>query len=193
MADPDDPTDDPTGDDSDTRWFRRFRFSPEQAEAVRQQIGQSCRAIDEGLGSADLLAHLLELTWALPPLERETEAVSFGRLALDLARAGGDGTTEIEALLHTATALQYAGEPAEARGLFEVGIDVAARTGETDNLHYLQHHLGRLTAEALDPVGATELFEAALRQRREIGDEGLIRSTETALAELTTWIDHRRP
>lgn len=186
-------TDPAADDDPDTRWFRRFRFSPEQAEAVRQQIGRSCRAIDEGLGPADLLAHLLELTWALPPLERETEAVSFGRLALDLARAGGDGTAEIEALLHTATALQYAGEPADARAMFEAGIDVAAQTGETGNLHYLQHHLGRLTAEALDLSGSAELFEAALRQRRELGDEGLIRSTETALAELATWIDRHRP
>lgn len=180
-------------DDSDARWFLRFRFSPEQAEAVRQQIGESCRAVDGGLGPADLLAHLLELTWALPPLGSEAEAVSFGRLAVDLARAAGDGTSEIEALLHTATALQYAGEPAEAQALFEAGIDAAARTGETGNLHYLQHHRGRLAAEALDPAGAAELFEAALRQRREIGDEGLIRSTETALAELPDWIERRRP
>ena len=34
-------------------------------------------------------------------------------------------------------------------------------------------------------------FEAALKQRRELGDEGLIRSTETAPAELTPRIDHR--
>lgn len=184
---------DPADDDPDSRWFRRFRFSAEQADAVRDQIGQSCRAIDEGLGPADLLAHLLELTWGLPPLGRETEAVSFGRLALDLARAGGDASAETEALLHTATALQYADEPAEAQALFEAGIDLATQTGERGSLHYLHHHLGRLTVEALDPAGAAEQFEAALRQRREIGDEGLIRSTETALAELTTWIDHRRP
>ncbi len=183
---------DPAEDGPDARWFRRFRFSPEQAEAVREQVGRSCRAIDEGLGPADLLARLLELTWALPPLGSEAEAVSFGRLALDLARAGGDGTSEIEALLHTATALQYAGEPAEARALFETGADLAATTGETGNLHYLQHHLGRLTAEALDPTGAAELFRSALRQRREIGDDGLIRSTEDALAELATWTERRR-
>lgn len=194
MTDPaDEPTDDPTEGNVDAGWFRRFRFSPDQAETVRQQIGLSCRAIDDGLGPADLLAHLLELTWALPPLERETEAVSFGRVALELARAGGDSSSEIEALLHTATALQYAGEPAEARALFEAGIDVAARTGETGNLHYLQHHLGRLAAEALDSAGAAELFETALAQRREIGDEALIRSTETALAELTAWIDRHQP
>ena len=178
-------------DGADARWFRRFRFSAEQAEAVRAQVAHSCRAIDEGPGATDLLAHLLELTWALTPLGREADAVSFGRLAVDLARASGDTAAEAEALLHTATALQYAGQPAEARALFGAGIDLVTRAGEPGHLHYLQHHLARLTAEALDPAGAAELFEAALRQRRELGDEALIRSTETALADLASWTERR--
>lgn len=182
---------DPT-EDADGRWFGRFRLSAEQAEAVREQVRLRCRAIDEGLGPADLLAGMLELAWALAPLEREAEAVDFGLVALDLARAAGDIEAEIEALLHTATALQYAGQPGEAQALFETGIDLALRTGRTENLHYLQHHLGRLTAEALDPDAARELFDAALRQRHEIGDAGLIRSTEAARAELATWVDRRR-
>lgn len=179
-------------DDPDSRWFRRFRFSAEQAGAVREQVERTCRAIDGGLGPTELLASLLELAWALAPLGREAEAAAFGRMAVDVARAGGDVAGEIEALLHTATALQYAGEPDGARTLFETGIDLARRTGETANLHYLQHHLGRLTAEALDQAGAGELFEAALAQRRDLDDAGLTRSTEAALADLPAWIEHRR-
>lgn len=184
-----DSTEDPDGE----RWFRRFRFTAEQAEAVREQVERTCRTIDGGPGSAELMSGLLELAWALAPLGREGEAAAFGRVALDLARATGDAEAEIEALLHTATALQYGGEPDEARALFRAGIDRAIETGRTGNLHYLQHHLGRLTAEALDPAGAGGLFEAALAQRRQIGDAGLVRSTETALAELAPWIDHHRP
>lgn len=176
-----------------TRWFRRFRFSAEQADAVREQVERTCGAIDGGLGSAELVAGLLELAWALAPLGREAEAAAFGRMAVDLARARGDAASEIEALLHTATALQYAGEPDEAKALFEAGIELTHRTGQTGNLHYLQHHLGRLTAESLDPAGAAELFEAALRQRREIGDAGLIGSSEAALAELAGWVEDHRP
>lgn len=178
--------------DPDDRWFRRFRFSAEQAEAVREQVERTCRAIDAGLGPNELLAALLELAWALAPLGREAEAAAFGRMAVDVARSRADVGAEIEALLHTATAVQYAGEPDEARTLFETGIDLAHRTGETANLHYLQHHLGRLAAEALDPVGAAELFGAALAQRRDLDDAGLIRSTEAALADLPAWIEHRR-
>ncbi|MEZ5410352.1 MAG: hypothetical protein R2761_20140 [Acidimicrobiales bacterium] len=179
-------------DSSDQHWFRRFRFSPEQADAVRQQIEFSCRSIDGGLGSADLLASLLELAWALSPLGREAEAAAFGRLAVDLARAGGDVASEIEALLHTATALQYTGEPEAARALFATGIELALGSGHTDNLHYLHHHLGRLEAEALDPTTADELFTAALAQRRQMADDGLVQSTEAALADLAAWVDLRR-
>lgn len=176
-------------EDPDSHWFRRFRFSADQADAVREQVELSCRAIDGGLGATDLLANLLELAWALPPLDREVEAVAFGRLAVEVARAGADTEAEIEGLLHTATALQYAGEPVEARALFQAGIDLALRSGRTGSLHYLRHHLGRLMAEGLDPAAAGELFDAALEQRREVGDAGLIRSTETARAELAAWID----
>ena len=178
--------------DPDTPWFRRFRFSAEQADAVREQVALTCRAIDGGLGSTELLASLLELAWALAPLGREAEAAAFGRMAVDVARARGDIGAEIEALLHTATALQYAGERDEARALFEAGIDLARQAGENGNLHYLQHHLGRLAAEALDPAEAAELFGAALAQRREIGDGGLIGSTEAALADLPAWTDRHR-
>lgn len=180
-------------EDPDARWFRRFRFSAEQADAVRQQVERTCRTIDGGPASAELSSGLMELAWALTPLGRETEAAAFGRVALDLARATGDAEAEIEALLHTATALQYTGEPDEAQALFQAGIDRAIETGRTGNLHYLQHHLGRLAVEAFDPAGAGGLFEAALAQRRDMGDAGLVRSSEAALAELAPWIDHWRP
>jgi tetratricopeptide (TPR) repeat protein len=145
------------------------------------------RAIADEQGSAELLQNLLELAWALTPLDEQAEAVVFGQRAVDLARAKGMASLEIEGLLHTATALQYSGDAHRADELFEEGIRRVHETGRAEYLHYLLHHRGRLRAELVGPDEARPLFEEALRIRRASSEPSFVTSTESALNELDSW------
>jgi hypothetical protein len=90
--------------------------------------------------SDELLPSLLELAWSLTPLGSEPEAVAAGQRAIELARSRQLEALEIEALLHTATALQYTGDATSAGKLFEEAIARVHATGLTEHLHYLLHH-----------------------------------------------------
>jgi tetratricopeptide (TPR) repeat protein len=177
--------------DGDAEWFSRFRFNEDQTEEIRQQIKVNRRAIADEQGSAELLQNLLELAWALTPLDGQAEAAAIGQRAVDLARAEGLVSLEIEGLLHTATALQYIGDAHRADELFEEAIRRVRETGYAEHLHYLLHHRGRLWAELVGPDEARPLFEEALRIRRASGEPLLVKSTESALNELNSWCAQR--
>jgi tetratricopeptide (TPR) repeat protein len=176
---------------SDTAWFRRFRFNEDQMEGIRQQVELNRRAIADEKRPAELLQHLLELAWALTPLDGQDEAAAVGQRAVDLARTEGLASAEIEGLLHTATALQYSGDVHRADEIFEEAIRRVHETCYAEHLHYLLHHRGRLRAELLDPDEARLLFEEALRIRRASREPLLVKSTESALNELNSWCASR--
>jgi tetratricopeptide (TPR) repeat protein len=171
----------------DSMWFRRFRFSPTQTIEIREQIIRNQQVVAANSSPLELLSSLLELTWALTPLDRQTEAVILGERSVGLARAEGLLEIEIEALLHTATAVQYTGDQHRAADLFEEAVRRVDETGHTEYLHYILHHYGRLKAEISDPDSARSLLERALELRERSGDAQLITSTRQALAELTRW------
>jgi tetratricopeptide (TPR) repeat protein len=177
----------------DATWFRRFRFNEDETEEIRQRIDLNRRAIADEEGSAALLQNLLELAWALTPLDGQAEAAAIGQRAVDLARAEGLVSLEIEGLLHTATALQYSGDAHRADEIFQEAIRRVHDTGYAEHLHYLLHHQGRLRAELFDPDEARPLFEEALRIRRASREPLLVNSTESALNELNSWCAQRNP
>lgn len=130
---------------------------------------------------------LLELAWALTPLGNEAEAAATGQRANRLASSRKLEASTIEALLHTATAMQYLGDVHTADELFREAIDRVHETGHTEHLHYLLHHCGRLMTEQHKPDNARTLFEEALRIRNILGDTAMSKSTEVALNELDSW------
>ena len=79
--------------------------------------------LDEGGDTAETLDKLLELAWVLTPLGEEQEATRY----VELARSRGLVAMEIEALLHTATALRYSNRQAEAEAMFEDGIELCCQ------------------------------------------------------------------
>jgi tetratricopeptide (TPR) repeat protein len=171
----------------DAAWFRRFRFTPVQKVEIRQQVERNRQAVSASTSALELLSNLLELTWALTPLDQEAEAVIIGERGLELARAHMLVEMEIEALLHTATAVQYSGDRQRADDLFEEAVRLVSETGEEAQLHFLLHHHGRLKAEMGDLEVARSLFEGALLLRKQFDDARLVASTQQALTELETW------
>ncbi len=179
--------------DLDAEWYRRFRLPNEQVDATREQVTRIRQNVDEGDDVTETLEKLLELAWALTPLGEEREAARCGRRAIELARSRGSVAVEIEALLHTATALQYSGKQADAETMFNDGIELCRTSGHDEQLHYFLHHLGRLRAEQLDESSATATFDEAITEREQRRLDHLAESSRLALAGLRSWIDERRP
>ena len=179
-------------DDADAAWYRRFRLPDDQVDATRQQVTRDRASVEPGGDVAEKLDELLELAWALTPLGEEREAARYGRRAVAIARSRGSVAAEIEALLHTATALQYSHESADAEAMFEFGIELCRTSGEGEQLHYFLHHLGRLRAEQLDEAGATLMLNAAIVERERRHLDHLAESSRQALAGLGAWIANRQ-
>jgi HTH-type transcriptional regulator, pleiotropic regulator of extracellular virulence genes len=176
---------------NDAQWFRRFRLPADDLAETSATVERDTVAVSSGsLTREELLDTLLGLTWALTPLGRESEAVTFGEQALHLAQDLDSRNLEVEALLHLATAHQYCGADAIAEALFYEGLELA-RAADHPQLHFLLHHRGRLHAEASELEAARACFEEALLLRQVVGNDTLIASTENALATLEEWCASR--
>ena len=113
----------------DPEWYRRFRLPEDQIDAAAKQPKIARAAKKEA--TSPRRSTSLELAWVLTPLGEEREAARCGRRAMELARSRGSVAIEIEALLHTATALQYSNRQVEAEAMFENGIELCRMSGPT--------------------------------------------------------------
>jgi hypothetical protein len=175
----------------DAEWYRRFRLPDDQVDAARDKVTRDRASVKEEGDAAETLDELLELAWALTPLGEEREAAQCGRRAIEIARSQGSVVIEIEALLHTATALQCSHQQAEAEAMFEAGIELCHLSGRDEQLHYFLHHLGRLKAEQLDEASATARFHAAIIEREHRRLDHLAESSRMASDGLRPWIVNR--
>jgi len=166
-------------------FFRRFRL--ENPDAARREVEFLAEQVEDARYERDKRAELalrIRLGFLLTPLDREAEAIEALTLALALARATNAWTSEMEALLHLATAYQYRGHRDRAQEFFREGLKRCADwgTGDLDDLFY--HHQGRCFVEQGRLDDARRAFENALRLREKTGDARRIASTSAALAEL---------
>ncbi len=166
-------------------FFRRFRLEdPEGAaceiDVLREQIAEARYQRDKRAE----LALGLRLGFLLTPLDREAEAIEALTFARALARATNAWMSEMEALLHLATAYQYRGHRERAQELFREGLAHCAAWGTGDFDDTFLHHQGRCFVEQGNLAAARQAFERALRLREKTGDARRINSTRAALAEL---------
>jgi tetratricopeptide (TPR) repeat protein len=170
---------------SQPAFFRRFRL--ENPDAARREVEFLAEQVEEARYERDKRAELalrIRLGFLLTPLDREAEAIEALTLALALARTTNAWMSEMEALLHLATAYQYRGHRDRAQEFFREGLKRCAdwRTHDLDDLFY--HHQGRCFVEQGRLDDARRAFENALRLREKTGDARRIASTSAALAEL---------
>lgn len=166
-------------------YFRRFRLA--DADTARREIEILTEQLEEAKYQRDKreeLALRLRLGFLLTPLDREAEAIETLTLALALARATNAWMSELEALLHLATAYQYRGHRERAQEFFREGLKRCAAWGTFDLDDMFLHHQGRCFVEQGDLASARKAFEEALRLREKTGDARRINSTRAALADL---------
>ena len=166
-------------------FFRRFRL--ENADGAQREVEALTEEIEEARYQRDKRAELalrIRLGFLLIPLDREAEAIEALTLALGLARATNAWMSELEALLHLATAYQYRGHRDRAQEFFREGLKRCADWGTNDFDDTFYHHLGRCFVEQGRRDEARSAFENALRLREKTGDARRIASTRAALAEL---------
>ena len=166
-------------------FFRRFRL-PDPDGAARE-IDFLFEEREEARYQRDKRLELalgLRLGFLLTPLDREAEAIEACTLALALARATNAWMSEMEALLHLATAYQYRGHRERAQEFFREGLKRCAAWGTGDLDDMFLHHQGRCFVEQGDLVAARLAFADALRLREKTGDARRISSTRAALEDL---------
>ena len=150
----------------------------EQLERCGAQLVQAAIMADAGerlrlLGRAGEAYYLLgDYSVALPLLEE----------AVRLAQAARDGRLEVANLLRLATAYQYVEQHHRAEPLFRRALALARTAGQTDLLDFALQHFGKCLVEMGWLAEAITCFGEALALRRAKSDEGLIASTERALA-----------
>lgn len=166
-------------------FFRRFRL--ENPDAATREVEILKEQLEEARYQRDKRSELalrIRLGFLLTPLDREAEAIEALTLALALARSTNAWISELEALLHLATAYQYRGHRDRAQEFFRDGLKRCADWGTNDLDDMFYHHQGRCFVEQGRLEEARRAFENALRLREETGDARRIASTRAALADL---------
>ncbi len=167
------------------KFFRRFRL--EDPAAARSEIEVLIEQIEEARYQRDKRAELalrIRLGFLLIPLDREAEAIETLTLARGIARDTNAWMSEMEALLHLATAYQYRGHLERAQEFFREGLKRCADWGGNDLDDMFYHHQGRCFVEQGMLGEARAAFENALRLREKTGDARRIASTRAALVDL---------
>lgn len=166
-------------------FFRRFRL--EDPDGALREVDLLSEQLEEAISQRDKrgeLALRIRLGFLLTPLDREAEAIEALTLALALARATNAWMSEMEALLHLATAYQYRGHRERAQEIFREGLRRCSDWGTNDLDDMFYHHQGRCLVEQGKFTEARHAFENALRLREKAGDVRRIQSTRAALADL---------